>query len=194
MAGWVRRSLCIMFFALLAGCAPGLGESLRVSNPSIVESGLHSNNESHGVRVALRAVHDSRKRNEIGEISGRKLSADGDVRVAVKERMLEHLKMAGISSGDSSPSFLELEVLEWFVKVGPGFPTTEVVAKAGVVASLLTSSNELLYRGRYGGDAREVNIFFSEGEVEQILLRCMDRALNELVNDPQMLSQIDKSV
>src|SRR5437773_449551 len=87
---------CAFFIASQTGCAPGLGESLRVESVADYHAPEKSGAGFEGLEVLVQSFVDSRANQAIGEIEGRPLKPAGNVAMNVQRAFERGLRDAGV--------------------------------------------------------------------------------------------------
>jgi uncharacterized lipoprotein YajG len=174
------------------GCAPGLGENMRVSrvNHEIVEPLMLQAARIPAVRVGI--VTDLRESRDVATINNRKLPPSSNVVFEVRRAIERHLSLSGIRLTQFGESSMSVDLLKWHIDVRPGFPSTEVHSEAELVFRILNERGEETYNGRYNAFQQKRKPAFSQSEIEEILGEAMAFAIREALSDQGLLQSLQR--
>ena len=186
----MRAKKGLLFVVLFSACAPSLGKQLRVDNIIQSEpSGAPADAEALP-RVRVGTFEDRRPYSEVGEVDGRQLQPSGNVALNVQTALEEMLSGGGLRPSQFSGPVLSGQILEWRVKVQPGFPTTTVYASAEVKVELRDQNHALIYAATYSGNGEAEHPMMSQARVEKALGEAMQTALSGIIEDRDLRSRI----
>lgn len=187
----VRRM--VLTFALagaVCGCAPGIDNSLSVSQVGTGSaSGGHALIESsHRARVG--GFIDARGSDDIGEIDGKALAPSGDIAQSVQKAVEQELRNAGVRVSLFDAPMITGEVTMWRVSVNSGFPASRVRAQAQLKLRVLGIDNRAAYTGTYSGEVVAEHPLFSQQKIEEVLGDAMNQALKEAMSDERLMEKL----
>jgi hypothetical protein len=174
----------------LAGCSPGLGTTLSIGAVPTPVVGRSSRGDSP---VRIQSFIDARPPHSVS-VGDRQLRAEGDVPGKVQVALGEFLKANGfrLSAGDAAA--IRGTVLDWGVKVTPGFPSSVVEGNATVELEAFGSDSTERYVRRYSGQAVARHPFLNEERIRETMGEAMRYALQTAMEDARLLENLRKSV
>lgn len=187
------RSLLLLAMTAIGGCAPSLKTHLDVSSIPRIEIEAARAPSVTVPRLRIESFGDSRSRNFIAEIDGRKLAPQGDIGESVRYALQRHFTERGSELALFNVPILQGVVREWHVTIKPSFPSTKIKAMASVDISAATEKGEILYRATYSGETVATEPLPSQRVVEKMLGAAMSHALKEAVHDENLLSALSNA-
>ena len=174
------------------GCAPGLGKRLQVKGVLSPEAKIDFQDASHcaGKAVRVGSFEDRRSYSEVGEIDGRLLQPEGNAALGAQWFMEKLLRTARVQTGLVTGPWLVGQILDWRVRVIPGFPTTKAEAEASVRIELRDEGYGVLYAATYAGRGQAEHPFMTQTKVEEVLADAMWVALSGVIDDQELWSRI----
>ena len=188
----ITMSAVSMSTIALNGCAPGLGKDLRVNFNAPVDADIDTSSSPLNLSLIVKNFKDSRPDNSIGEIDGRKLNPKGDIGLSVQSVFYKHLKAAGIKSVMYDAAYIEGEVLDWKVRVSPGFPFTKIEGASSINVTLYNKMSQPIYKSNYTGNYKLMDPFPSERKVERTLSLAMGESVRQAVEDKALINKISQ--
>jgi uncharacterized lipoprotein YajG len=186
----VLKIIHSIFLALcFAGCLANVSDrSLRLSPLPRASGGGEIVADTP---ISIGSFQDSRRYSVVGEIDGRPLSATESVEQIVRFTLEQELRRRGGRIALSNAIDLRGEVVDWFVKVRPGFPTTSCEAKAGLNLKMFSPSGDLIFRGEYEGISQVTQPIFTKDLVEESLQNAMINTIEQVLEDDKFISTIN---
>lgn len=186
----INAIFLLPLLALLSGCAPGLGKTVRVDyiEPLALRSSVQKKLSQVQIRVSN--FTDTRASAEMGGIDGRRLKPQGDVGASVKQAVEEQLRQAGVELSLFAGPVLSGEVGEWQVNVDPGFPLTQVRSQAALRIQVSGPTGTPRYSASYAGSVEQKYPFVTQDHVEKILGEAMAYAIKEAFQDERLISAL----
>lgn len=200
----ILKLLAVSSLVFLASCAPSLGNgNLRISpiiNENDFINSIHavtefrSNKFTTEGRFQFQIVDfdDNRGNQVVGEIDGRPLKSIESIPSAVRQGLERRLVMAGGAVGGFNAPLISGEIISWFVKVTPGFPTTEVDAIAKVRVMVVDNSGVIVTQLESEGDSHLKKAFVTRQDVEKTLAAAMANTLDEVVKDRTFMDYFER--
>lgn len=175
----------------MAGCAPGLGNTLEVQLAEQAEiRPLKESVAGSSPRIQVLKFTDARPVEAIAQIDGRVIKPRGDLGTAVSTALEHYLGKNGVRLSMFDAAIMRGEIKEWKVFVTPGFPSTTMEATAALVIELLDKNQKLIHKARYSGSFNQQHPVIGEHEVSAALGKALDFALREALSDPQLINKI----
>ena len=175
---------------VLAGCAPGLGTTLRVDYIDPEEETLPISAGAYDVRYRMGEISDRRARPAIAEINGRQLQPEGDITLSARLALQAGLRTIGASPSLYGGHFINAEVTDWYAKIQPDFPLSQVDARATLRLSVREAGGKQVYAAQYSGTVTQKHPFLDQDMIEKALGDAMTAAMREAVDDPDLLAAL----
>lgn len=189
-----QRGLLILFTAgCLSACAPGLGRDIGVSPISMPSGESPRSNSSVAVHAQIRPFVDNRPSQAIAEIGGREINSRGDLALQVREAFENYLKQRGVETGDPEAPIIGGQISAWYVRVEPGFPTSQAQAEATLVIEVSNLANQLVYTGKYSGSTVVSHPMLNESRISDALAQAMGYAIEEALRDEKLMDRIART-
>lgn len=180
---------CNILFGLIAlggaisGCAPGLGDSLRVSEIAVDRDHLSGESPWQTVSLRVKPILDARNEEAIGVINGREVFPADNIGPYVSSSLEHELIARGAKVTQFKGPQISGEIKAWQVYINPGFPASSARANAEILLHILDDSGRVRYSGSYIGEASAQDPFMTEGKIESTLGKAMGFALKEALED-----------
>ncbi len=188
-----RCAASIMLLGFLVSCAPGLGTSFNVSSVETVP--VESRKLLTGLRVRFAPFVDERREKEVAEIDGRGLEPERDPAAAAQRIVEAQFREAGVRRGLFEGATIRGTLLEWHIRITPGFPSTKMHASAKIRLEVLAVGEDPaqakpLYSARYSGIIDEEHPIGSTERIERAFARAMAEAASEALQDSRFVAEL----
>lgn len=181
----MNKIFVLLASLLLASCAPGLGDSVRVDR--IPEPGTHGASLA-GSSLSISKVLDSRPNSWVADINGRRVEPSRNVGIVVREALESYFKAEGAKIVlFDAPARLNVDVKELAVQVSPGFPTSTAEARAKIELELNTKSGAR-FIGKYESTTMIEHPMLDQAKIEKALGEALGEAASRAANDPKLRS------
>lgn len=178
----------ILVFTNFSACAPSLEEGiLRVSPLRLTKKEV---TKGRTFPVLVHEFRDSRTNEKVGEIEGRDLKLDSRSLGVVRYSLEQELRKRGARFTPVGSNSIYGEVLDWYIKIVPGFPFTRTYARAKVRTSVVSDMGAVLFEGQYEGTAKQRDMFPSADKIEDVLGKAMAYAVESMLEDSAFLETI----
>lgn len=196
LGGFRLCGLCLgalLMSGILVGCAPGLGSTFNVATVETVPA--QARGALTGVRVRFDAFTDERSNKVVAVIDGRSVEADRDPAAAAQRIVEAQFRESGVRRGLYEGATIRGTLLEWNIRIVPGFPSTKMRAEAKVRLEVLPIGADALtakpvYSARYSGVVEEEHPIGSTERIERTFARAMAEAASEALQDEKFLREI----
>jgi hypothetical protein len=171
-------SLASLLAALVAGCAPHFGLTMKVPPIPQAQHVEPEGADAAALQVKVGAFEDARLSTTIAEVDNREIPSAGSAGAEVQEGFERYFKDVGVRIVRRDAPILEGEISEWSSKVLPGFPSSDAEAKAKIRVTVkeATVSHPLL----------------DEEHVRELLGQAMAAAIEAAVTDEMLRSQLSR--
>ena len=188
------KGLQVIFFVslvwLLNCCAPSVGPAISVYQIEPLPLGSGAAQAYRGVKLSVGEFLDSRATRRVGEMSGEPLEAEGDVALSVKLAIEDQLRTAGADLSLFAGPVVSGEILDWRVKVTPGFPARMLEAQAEIRLELKGPNGVKQYAAEYSGSVEQKHPLADKAMVEKALGDAMAYAIQAALSDRRLIERL----
>lgn len=191
----MKKLLIIFVLLFVVSCTPNLSNQLTLYNldPTPTQAQRDFFKDKTAPKIRIGVVNDLRTQKIVGEIDGRSLTEKGDATKVIQNGLEKYFSNNGYDiSLFNAPTILS-ELSSWVVTIKPRALSTLVTSNAEIILSLLNRNGKVIYRSVYNGSYTGTGIFFSQSDVEKILLEAMHIALLEASNDEKLREAISNN-
>lgn len=166
----------------LSSCSPSLGSRIKIPDVEISQSKL-SEFSARSPRIKIGDFLDARSQPALAVIDGRDVMPEGDMSDAVKLAFERAFTDAGARVTTLHAPVIEGEISTWIVRIKPGFPVTDLTAKASIRIVLRNDRDEPIYKATYTGESNKQHPVPGEESIRDTLGNAMAVAVAEVLND-----------
>lgn len=187
--GHMKKIKTLITIAALAfiSCAPQVG--VIIDAPAIPTLAKPDTRARLGSYVNLDKVQDTRMVGKIGTVEANVTEPYGnDITENIKTSIRQALSDVGVSSNDTAPVAMNVEIRSWKSQVGTKSGSGKIVSDASLYIELYDPTGKRLFSGSYNGQRTSDFPIISKVDIQDSLGLAMANAIEQMVTDPELIN------
>ncbi len=179
--------------AFFMGCAAQLSDKIDVPEiPNVTKVSSAKNIVNTGTVISVEDFIDTRLGQIAESDSDSKTQPDGlAIGGTVRDAVVKALENAGITVSPDAPLALTGEIKRWDAKTAAAV-TSSIESNASIRINVVDKAGKNLYTGNYSGERASQFPVVSEPDVKDSLGLAMSGAIEQAINDKDLLKAISR--